>query len=221
MAIWRELIWQFGEILFGKMAQIDSIIWTEISAITLPLPHKFNIKWEMDGRYLNLWSTDNARTDANDDVVIKSVYDPSPVGYSLPASNAFTGFTTTGNNTNNSSEFNVKGDFDKGYYFYTKLNKQGETIYFKLSGCRRGITGILQAINSRGWNWYAIPNTIDSKLGKVFDFQQFDIRPLDNGNPRSDGMSVRSAEEVSTLQLPTIHKKINALKGTNSRNTIH
>ena len=88
MVIWRELIWQFGEILFGKMA-LDSIIWTEISAITLP--HKFNIKLEMDGQYYNLWSTDNDKTVPNDDVVIKSVYDPSPVGYSLPASNAFTG----------------------------------------------------------------------------------------------------------------------------------
>ena len=156
----------------------------------------------MDGKYYNLWSTDNERTDANDDVVIKTVYDPSPVGYSLPASNAFTGFTTTGGNIGippttpaTPEQINAKQPFDKGYYFYTKQNKQGEIIYFKLSGCRRGITGILQAINSRGWNWYAIPNTIDSKLGKVFDFQQFDIRPLDIGNPRSDGMSVRSAEE--------------------------
>ncbi|MGP1621892.1 MAG: hypothetical protein ACTTGX_05395, partial [Candidatus Cryptobacteroides sp.] len=48
-------------------------------------PHKFNINVVMDGKYYNLWSTDNARTDGNDDVVIKSVYDPSPVGYSLPA----------------------------------------------------------------------------------------------------------------------------------------
>ena len=39
-------------------------------------PHKFNTKYEMDGVYYNLWSTDNERTDANDDVVIKSVYDP-------------------------------------------------------------------------------------------------------------------------------------------------
>ena len=46
--------------------------------------------------YYNLWSADNDRIDANDDVVIKSVYDPSPVGYSLPASNAFTGFSSTG-----------------------------------------------------------------------------------------------------------------------------
>ena len=167
----------------------------------------------MDGKYYNLWSTDNDKTVPNDEVVIKSVYDPSPVGYSLPASNAFTGFTTTGGNVDNRpnlitpDKINAKLPFDKGYYFYTKKNKQGEIIYFKLSGCRRGIIGILQAINSRGWNWYAIPNTIDSKLGKVFDFQQFDIRPLDIGNPRSDGMSVRSAEERELRKVDVGWKK--------------
>ena len=57
--------------------------------------HKFNTKPEMDRQYYNLWSTDNDKTDANDDVVIKTVYDPSPVGYTLPATNAFTGFTDT------------------------------------------------------------------------------------------------------------------------------
>ncbi len=77
----------------------------------------------MDGQYYNLWSTDNDKTDANDDVVIKSVYDPSPVGYSLPAVNAFTGFTTTGHNIGNDSTpltpeikilLNVKDNWDKG-----------------------------------------------------------------------------------------------------------
>ena len=92
-------------------------------------PHKFNIKEEMDGQYYNLWSTDNEKTVPNDDVVIKSVYDPSPVGYSLPASNAFTGFTTTGEGIGDSytpftpEQINAKLPFDKGYYFYTKNNK--------------------------------------------------------------------------------------------------
>ena len=73
----------------------------------------------MDGQYYNLWSTDNDKTEANDEVVIKSVYDPSPVGYSLPASNAFTGFTTTGQNEGawnipaTPEQINAKQPFDK------------------------------------------------------------------------------------------------------------
>ena len=35
--------------------------------------------------------------------MIKSVYDPSPVGYSLPASNVFTGFTNKCDNIVNDS----------------------------------------------------------------------------------------------------------------------
>ena len=104
-------------------------------------------------KYYNLWSTDNDKTDANDDVVIKSVYDPSPVGYSLPAVNAFTGFTTTGQNVGywstpltpeERTKFNVKGDFDKGYYFYTKKNKQGSTMFFPSSGYRGDGAGSLR-----------------------------------------------------------------------------
>ncbi|MGP1621742.1 MAG: hypothetical protein ACTTGX_04625, partial [Candidatus Cryptobacteroides sp.] len=123
-------------------------------------PHKFNIKSEMDGRYLNLWSTDNERTDANDEVVIKSVYDPSPVGYSLPASNAFTGFTTTGQNVGvnwstplppeERAKFNVKGDFDNGWYFYTKLNKSGKTFFFQASGVQQYDSGRLEYISKNG-----------------------------------------------------------------------
>ena len=173
-------------------------------------PHKFNTKWEMDGVYYNLWSTDNARTDANDDVVIKSVYDPSPVGYSLPASNAFTGFTTTGGKTAIASEFNVKGNFNKGWHFYCKPGKQGSTFFFPAFGFRRYDTGSLNDVSSNGFYWVAGPH--NRNFGRDLGFGSDGVNPL-HGTGRSCGLSVRSVEEVSTLQLPTIHKKINALKG--------
>ena len=158
-------------------------------------PHKFNIKLEMDGKYLNLWSTDNERTEANDEVVIKSVYDPSPVGYSLPASNAFTGFTTTGQNTWNSTEFNVKFPFDKGYYFYTKPNKQGETFFFPAFGFRYSGTGSLNVVSTYGYCWVAgLSNTL---IGRYLSFYSGDVYPL-NYAYRSYGFAVRSAEEKET-----------------------
>ena len=146
----------------------------------------------MDGRYYNLWSTDNARTDANDEVVIKSVYDPSPVGYSLPASNAFSGFTTTGGNTNNSSEFNVQGGFNKGWHFYRKPNRQGETFFFPASGWRTYNTGSLFHVTAHGFYWVAGPN--NSIGGRYLGFGSGDVNPL-VGYYRSFGFSVRSAEE--------------------------
>ena len=154
--------------------------------------HKFNIKQEMDGLYYNLWSTDNARTDANDDKVIKSVYDPSPVGYSLPASNAFTGFTTTGNYTATSSEFNVNGDFDKGWYFYTKPGKIGDKIFFNVTGNRYYSTGTLENFYNRGHYLSAGPGNLN--YSRFFDFGAGYVNPLNNYN-KGYCFTVRSAEE--------------------------
>ena len=155
-------------------------------------PHKFNTKWEMDGKYYNLWSTDNDKTDANDDVVIKSVYDPSPVGYSLPASNAFTGFTTTGGHTNNPAEYNVKGKFDKGYYFYTKPNKQGATTFFPASGSRDCTDRSLEYVTTDGYYWVADPYS--REFGRGLYFYQLYVFPLYLIG-RGDGVSVRPAKE--------------------------
>ena len=164
-------------------------------------PHKFNIKHEMDGRYLNLWSTDNDKTDANDEVVIKSVYDPSPVGYSLPASNAFTGFTTTGQNVGDwpnpvtpeqRAQFNVKGNFDKGRYFYTKPNKQGNIFWFPASGSRFYTTGSLGNVTAHGVYWVAGPD--DWSYGRGLGFHSGAVNPLST-HRRSFGFPVRSAEE--------------------------
>ena len=164
-------------------------------------PHKFNLNVEMDDRYLNLWSTDNERTDGNDEVVIKSVYDPSPVGYSLPAYNAFTGFTTTGQNVSNwpnpltpeeRAQFNVKGDLDKGLYFYTKPNKQGITFFFPASGFRYYNSGLLGNVSTNGFDWVAGP--YDRSHGRYLGFGSDNVVPL-LGTHRSYGLAVRSAEE--------------------------
>ena len=155
-------------------------------------PHKFNTKREMDGQYYNLWSTDNDKTDANDEVVMKSVYDPSPVGYSLPASNVFTGFTTTGGNTSNPAEFNVNGGFDKGWHFYCKPNKQGSIVFFPVSGSRHYGTGSLDNVSTFGYYWVAGPS--DRRSGCYLNFNSSHVRPLDYTG-RSCGLSVRCAKE--------------------------
>ena len=165
--------------------------------------HKFNLKQEMDDRYYNLWSTDNDKIVPNDEVVIKSVYDPSPVGYSLPASNAFTGFTTTGQKVGDWSEgyiltpeekekLNVKGDFDKGYYFYTKPNKQGYTFFFPASGWRYHNPGALNHFSKVGHYWSAGVYYTDTgrNLGFAFNY----ILSLNN-SANNLGVPVRSAEE--------------------------
>ena len=93
--------------------------------------------------YLNLWSANDTETSNwfNDNPVVKTVYDPCPAGLKMPASNAFTGFTTTGQNTSNSSEFNVEGSWDMGYTFKSKTGIN--TVFFPATGCRLDNNGLL------------------------------------------------------------------------------
>ena len=164
-------------------------------------PHKFNINGDMDGKYYNLWSTDNERTDANDDKVIKTVYDPSPVGYSLPASNAFTGFTTTGQQVGNDStpltpedkaKLNIKGDFDNGWNFYTKPNKQGSIVFFPATGRRDNSSGSVVSVATNGSYWVAGPVSPD--YGRDLYFNSGRVSPLYYSS-RSYGFTVRPAQE--------------------------
>ena len=165
-------------------------------------PHKFNIKRVMDGRYFNLWSTDNDKTYANDDKVIKSVYDPSPVGYTVPASNAFTGFTTTGQNVGywdtpftpeQLAQLNINGDFNKGYYFYTKPNKIGNTtFFFPASGNRYRENGIFGLIFKGGYAW--LSGVSDKNNVILLGFSIVNIHTI-GGLYKAYGLPVRSAEE--------------------------
>ena len=152
----------------------------------------------MDGKYYNLWSTDNDKTVPNDEVVIKSVYDPSPVGYSLPASNAFTGFTTTGGNVGaeasapfSPDKVNAKFPFDNGWYLYTNSSKTITTFY-KRVGCREVNKGKVEQVNYTGHAWSV---TVASGINSFhFGFSDRFILPLDN-NAHGWAFAVRSAEE--------------------------
>ena len=155
-------------------------------------PHKFNIKWEMDGKYYNLWNIDNEKTDENDDDVVKTIYDPSPVGYTVPPVRTFTGFTQTGNYTSNPAEFNVKGNFDKGWHFYLKPNKQGDTVFFPACGYRYYSTGSLSDVTTSGYYWVAGPDNRSS--GRDLGFGSDSVGPLDDAG-RSYGFTVRPAQE--------------------------
>ena len=112
--------------------------------------------------YYNLWSADNTTTGYNDNPVVKTVYDPCPAGFKMPASNAFTGFTTTGQNTHTQSELNVDGISDGqtfqnnfGYNFWTNSSKTA-TINFPASGCRNSYNGSLISVGESGYYWSAV-----------------------------------------------------------------
>ena len=85
----------------------------------------------------NFWNAaeTGSNTLADDqDGAVKTIYDPCPVGYMLPSGRAFTGFTTTGGNTSDSSQFNVADtSWANGWKF---KRKSGDTVgnYFPASG---------------------------------------------------------------------------------------
>ena len=164
-------------------------------------PDKFYIYgssvWTNYG-YYNLWSADNTTTGYNDNPVVKTVYDPCPVGFKMPASNAFTGFTTTGQNSYTQSEFNVDGTDDWqqwtnnfGHNFWTNSSKTA-TINFPASGFRDYDDGSLYAVGNYGYYWSAVPgNTYN---GCYLYFYSGFVFPLYYGT-RACGFAVRAVSE--------------------------
>ena len=74
----------------------------------------------------------------------KTVYDPCPPGFQLPANSIFTGFSRTGASSNTGDNLNMwldAGEHGKGAYFYTSPNdagttadRYGQTVYIPATG---------------------------------------------------------------------------------------
>ena len=146
----------------------------------------------MDRKYANLWSANNTVYTANDNTVIKTIYDPCPVGYQMPPSNVFTGFTTTGQNTLIQSEFNVSGAWSNGLNFYCGLNHTGGTDFFPGSGCRYCYSGMQNRIGISGFCWSSGPSHIDGAFS--LDLYPHHLLPL-SSNYRGHGLGVRPCQE--------------------------
>ena len=125
----------------------------------------------------------------------KTIYSPSPSGYIEPKTAAFTGFTSTGANTNNSSQFNVSGSFNKGFYFYTNGWKTGSTIFFDGLGVRDtwgGATGAVVNVGGEGYFWASGASSASD--GRYLGFTSGVVYPQ-CAYDRSCGFSVRSVKE--------------------------
>ena len=149
--------------------------------------------------FYNLWSINNTKTggqdNGNDDPVVKTIYDPSPVGFTVPGGNAFTGFTETGRNraTMNVDGTGVKSVFDAnmGHHYWTNSNKE-ETIFFPAAGYMDNGNGALLWHKQYGDFWTALPADINN--GCVMGIQHDFTYPR-FVNVRTYGFSVRPAAE--------------------------
>lgn len=150
--------------------------------------------------FYNLWSMNQkdkvTMNQANSQTVVKTIYDPSPVGFSVPANDAFTGFTENGLNggrinvdgTDNAQTYN--NNF--GHNFWTNSSKT-ETIFFPATGYREAKDGnIVSYYGNYGDYWTATPT--DMNNGSVMGFDVNSVHPLYR-NIRAFGFAVRPAAE--------------------------
>ena len=150
--------------------------------------------------YNNLWSAQNTTTGHNDNPVVKTVYDPCPVGFKMPASNAFTGFTSDGQyQMGGAANINADGTADSpikfltayGHNFWTNSSKNA-TIFFPASGWRFVSDGSLSGGGSVGFYWSAVPH--DLALGCGFYFTRDSVTPH-NDDQRSYGWAAHPVSE--------------------------
>ena len=143
----------------------------------------------------NLWSMDNTVEGYNDNPVVKTIYDPCPAGFHIPASNAFTGFTTTGGNSfYTQPQYNINGGWDYGYNFNNKISHPDATVWFPAAGLRDYFGGGLQYVGGIGYYWSASPAATS---GCRLYIDLWRVCPQ-HGGYRMDANSVRPVAETKT-----------------------
>ena len=179
---------------------------TTATAIQNPFTFYYNTKnedWSLSHNY-DYWNKNftSAVSSVNNAATIKTIYDPSISGFVLPKTAAFTGFTSTGGNTTNFSEYNVYGSFDNGWNFFTDGWKAGGTIFFEALGFRDAYkqrstyTGELLYVDYCARVWSVGANSTQTAYNFNFNHsaETISVNPLDT-SIRSIGFSVRSVLE--------------------------
>ena len=109
--------------------------------IMLPKVGGGKLSWQYQ-QVINLWSANNNKYDGSIRNNVKTIYDPSPVGFKVPDAHAFMGFSLTG------------AVWSNGYTFKVDNDKE---IYFQAGGARYGTSGALTANGIVGFYWQSVP----------------------------------------------------------------
>ena len=155
--------------------------------------------WTNGYKQYNLWSINNTVTGYNNNAVVKTIYDPCPAGFQMPASRAFTGFSTNGIYAGTPSQINKNGAWDYGWHFNNKISSPDATVYFPASGWREWDYGRLQHAGEWGCYWSAIP--YDEYEGCYLSFSKSTVSPISEIR-RSYGIAVRPVAEPKTRVTP-------------------
>ena len=157
--------------------------------------HSTNYDWNRT-TYFDYWNATNGNTiSVNDNEVVKTVYDPNPVGFKMPSPDAFSGFTQDGYNQYDKSKWNVKDTSmpNNGFEFYTQGWKNDPTSYWHANGFRALNDGLLRNVGSCGIYWSSGP--YDQTSGRYLYFKSSEVFPQSYSMDRATGFSVRPVSE--------------------------
>ena len=115
--------------------------------VMLPEVGAGKLGWQYK-QYINLWSINSNTIDGLNSVVVKTIYDPSPVGYQMPNAYVFKDFNTT------------DATWDNGY---TLRADDSKDIYFPACGARSA--GNLVQKGVAGFYWTGVAVNLGGQLG--------------------------------------------------------
>ena len=130
------------------------------------------------GKTYNLWDAACTSTGNSDNNVVKTIYDPSPIGFKMPNGNTFTGFSII-NNAN-------------GIVKFTRYSGDSTGVGFPMSGYRSNSDGSLYGVGSGGYVW--LSSAPSQSYAYFLSFTSGSVYPQDYYY-RAVGFSVRPVQE--------------------------
>ncbi len=162
--------------------------------------------WCNETTYNNWDSMNGTITTFADNTVVKSLYDPCPIGFKVPETTSFTGFTKTGdNNSSGPSYYNVTESsvsaYNEGWHFYTTGWKTGDYDFWRAFGFIDCWSGRYTAGTGKGFlGWsgldghYWSARAYSVGYGRYLPFISGGVFPR-NVNQRAYGFTVRPVSE--------------------------
>lgn len=168
---------------YGALSYADASIASDIqTGIKNPVTFykwgtSYNYNWFQtnSGKTYNLWDAACTSKGNSDNNVVKTIYDPSPIGFKMPNGNTFTGFRII-NNAN-------------GIVKFTRYSGDYTGVGFPMSGRRNGSNGAFDYVGSRGY--VQLSSTYSQSYAYTLYFDSSSVYPQDS-NYRAYGFSVRS-----------------------------